>query len=118
MDMYSGHVSLRLISKWMKDRAKIMKAAAGKYNKMFKIRPAKKYNRLYSELIQVFNTARNQGWRVDFNWLWSKARKINREVRKEDRIIRKHVMVNFIKKYHLKLRQTRRNKSAQRILES
>ena len=51
MDMYSGHVSLRLISKWMKDRAKIMKAAAGKYNKMFKIRPAKKYIRLYSELM-------------------------------------------------------------------
>ena len=70
MDMYSGHVSLRLISKWMKDRAKIMKAAAGKYNKMFKIQPAKKYIRLYSELIQVFNTARNQGRRVDFNWLW------------------------------------------------
>ena len=51
MDMYSGHVSLSLISKWMKDRTKIMKAAAGEYKKMFKIRPTKKYIRLYSELI-------------------------------------------------------------------
>ena len=69
MDMYSGHVSLSLISKWMKDQAKIMKAVAGEYKKIFKIRPAKKYIRLYSELIKVFSTARNQGSRVDFNWL-------------------------------------------------
>ena len=110
MDMFSGHVSLSLISKWMKDQAKIMKAAAGEYKKMFKIQPAKKYIRLYSELIKVFSTARNQGRRVDFNWLWSKARKINREVLMEDRIIRKYLIVNFIKRYHLKLRRTQRNK--------
>ena len=51
MDMYSGHASLSLMSKWMKDRANTMKAAAGEYKKMFKIRPTKKYIRLYSELI-------------------------------------------------------------------
>ena len=76
----------------MKDRAKIMKAATGEFKKMFKIRPAKKYIRLYSELIKVFSTARNQGRCVDFNWLWSKAHKIKREVLKEDRIIRKHIL--------------------------
>ena len=65
VDMYFRHVSLSLISNWMKDRAKIMKAAAGKYKKMFKIRPAKKYVRLYSELLKVFSTARNQGRCVD-----------------------------------------------------
>ena len=36
MDMYSGHLSLSLISKWMKDRAKIIKTAAGEYKEMFK----------------------------------------------------------------------------------
>ena len=67
MDMHSGHASPSLISEWMKDRTKIMKATAGKYKKMFKIRPAKKYIRLYSELTQVFSAVRNQGRRVDFN---------------------------------------------------
>ena len=71
IDMYSGHVSLSPISKWIKNLAKIMKAAAGEYKKMFKIRPSKKYLCLYSELIQVFSTARNQGRHVDSNWLWS-----------------------------------------------
>ena len=71
MDMYSGHVSLSPISEWIKNRAKIMKAAAGEFKKRFKIRPPRKYIRLYSELIQVFSTARNQGRRVNFNWLWS-----------------------------------------------
>ena len=71
MDMYSGHVSLSPISKWIKNRAKIMKAAAGEFKKRFKIQPPRKYIRLYSELIQVFSTARNQGRRENFNWLWS-----------------------------------------------
>ena len=53
---------------------------------------AKKYIRLYSELIQVFSTARSQGRCADFNCLWSKARKINREVLKDDRVIKKHVI--------------------------
>ena len=59
MDMHSGHVSLSPISKWIKNRAKIMKAAAGEYKKMFYVQPPKKYIRLYSELTQVFSTARN-----------------------------------------------------------
>ena len=112
MDMYSGQVSLSLISTWIKDRVKIMKAATRQYNKMFKIRFFKKYIHLCSELILEFSTARNQRRRVDFNWLWSKARKINRELLKEDRIIRTHVIVNFNKRSHLKLRRTQRNRKA------
>ena len=110
VEMYSGNLSLSLISKWMKNRANIIKAAASEQKQMFKIRPGRKYTSLYSELIKVFTRARSQGKRVDFNWIWSKARKINREVLKKDREIRKHVVVNFIKRHHLKLRRTQRNK--------
>ena len=60
--------------------------------------------------LEVFSTARNQGSCVDFNWLWSKARKINREVLKEDRIIRKHAIADFIMRSQLKLRRAQHNK--------
>ena len=91
-----------------------MKAAAGEYKKMFNIWPAKKCIRLYSELIQVISTARNQGRHADLNWLWSKACKINGKVLKEDRIIRKYVIIYFLKIYHLKLQWTQCNKKCKK----
>ena len=65
----------------------------------------------------MFSIARNQCRRVDFNWLCSKARKINRDELKEDRIIRKYIIVNFVNRYRLKLRQSQRNKKVPRVLE-
>ena len=87
-----------------------MKAAAVEHKSMLKIRPTRKYTRLYSEIIQKFSAARKEGRRVDFNWIWSKARRINREVLHDDTVMRKHIIVNFINRYHLKLRRTQRNK--------
>ena len=50
-----------------------------------------------------------KGQVVDFNWIWSKARKLNRELRKEDEI-KKHVVVIFIKRNKLKYRIQRNKK--------
>ena len=109
LELFPG-IALSQKSKWMKDGAKIMKAAAGEHKTMLKTRPTRKYNRLYSELIQKFSAARKQGRRINFDRIWSKARKISHEALHEDTVIRKHVIVNFIKRYHLKLRRTQRNK--------
>ena len=63
-----------------------------------------KYHELYRALKLKFLDARSNGQCVDFNWLWSKARVIFREQQNiEDAIVKKHVVVNFIKRSHLKL---------------
>ena len=66
----------------------------------------------YSKLLNVkFLDTRSKGRRIDFNWQWSKARVIYREQENnDDAVVKKHVIVNFIKRYHLKLRRTQRNK--------
>ena len=68
-----------------------------------------------------FLDARSRGRCVDFNWLWSKARVIYREQQKsDDAIVKKHVIVNFIKGNHLKLCpvQRRKKKPKQAFRES
>ena len=74
-----------------------------------KIRPSIKSNKLFDHLKIVFDDARAKGQVVDFNWIWSKARKLNRELRKEDEI-KKHVVVIFIKRNKLKYRIQRNKK--------
>ena len=45
VEMYSGNLSLRLISKLMKNRENIIKAAASEQKQMFKIQPGRKYSK-------------------------------------------------------------------------
>ena len=54
MDMYSGHLSLSLISKWMKDRAKIIKAAAGEYKEMFKYSNIWPTRNIFAHTVSLF----------------------------------------------------------------
>ena len=78
-----------------------------------KIRPSIKYNKLFDHLKIVFDDARAKGQVVDFNWIWSKARKLNRELGKVYEI-KKHVVVTFIKRNKLKYRRTQRNKKQEK----
>lgn len=78
---------------------------------MFHIGPAKKYNQLYQALFEMFKKARNEGRRIDFDWLWSKDRIIYRvQQNGPDSFVRKHVIVEFIKMTKLKLRRPQRNR--------
>ena len=95
------------ISKWLKLKDKILKAAVDE-NKMLTrlFKPSKKYNELYKALNVKFSETGD-----DFNSLWSKARVIYREQEKsDDAVVKKHVIVNFIKRNHLKLRRVQRRK--------
>ena len=97
----------------MKD--KIVRAAVDENKKLFRIKPGEKYHELYRALKLKFLDARSNGRRVDFNWLWGKARVILREQQNnEDAIVKKHVVINFIKRRHLKLRRTQRNKKQEK----
>ena len=97
------------ISRWVKQKDSILKAAASEHKNLMKIRPSIKYNKLFDHLKIVFDDARAKGQVVDFNWIWSKARKLNRELGKEDEI-KKHVVVIFIKRNKLKYRIQRNKK--------
>ena len=67
---------------------------------------------MYRVLLEKFKTARRKGFRVDFNWLWSKARVIYRErCGDEGARVRKHVVVNFIKRYKIRMRVRQRSKT-------
>ena len=96
------NVNMSQISKWLKMKDKIVRTDVGENKKPFKIKPAEKYHELYRALKLKFLDARSNGQRVDFNWLWSKARLIFREQQNnEDSIVKKQVDVNFIKRSHL-----------------
>ena len=71
------------ISRWMKEKHAILTAAAGKHKSLLKIRPSIKHNELFDKPRPLFNEARSKGQFVDFNWLWSKARKIYKGQGKE-----------------------------------
>ena len=67
------------ISRWMKQKDSILKVAASEHKNLMKIRPSINCNKLFDHLKIVFDDARAKGQVVDFNWIWSKARKLNRE---------------------------------------
>ena len=73
------NVNRSQISKWLKMKDKIVRAAVDENKKLFRINPAEKYHELYGSLKLKFLDARSNGRRVDSNWLWSKARVIFRE---------------------------------------
>ena len=103
-------VNRSLISKWLKNKIEISQAAVGEHKNMLRIRKSQKYNDLFKELRDVFMVARENGRPVDYNWLWSKGRNIYKKQQGQDAILRKHVIVTFIKRNHLKLRRAQRNK--------
>ena len=95
--------------RWTNQKEAIKKVAVAEQRNNFKIHPARKYINIY-ELVKVFTTSRRKGHRVDFNWLWSKARNVYRAQTGQDAVVKKHVVTNFIKRYHLKCRRVQRNK--------
>ena len=106
-------VSRGHVSKWLKLKDKMLEAAVDENNKMLTrlSKPSKKYNELYKALNVKFLDARSRGQCVDFNWLWTKARVIYRGQQKsDDAAVKKHVIVNFIKRNHLKLHRVQRRK--------
>ena len=74
-------ISRGQISKWLKKKDSIFAAAVDENKKMRTrlSKPSKKYNELYEALNAKFLDTQCKGGRVDFNWLWSKARVIYRE---------------------------------------
>ena len=64
-------------------------------------------------LFDQMKAARARGRKVNFNWLWSKARAIQREQTGDDAaVVRQHVITTFLRRYnvHMRARQRNRNK--------
>ena len=105
-------INRSLVIKWRNKKEDINCSAESVFKSHLKIRPARKYKQLYGELLRVFTDARKKGHRVDFNWIWSKARKIQRpQTDNPDATIRRHVIQNVIKRNNIKMRVRQRNKA-------
>lgn len=88
-----------------------MEHATSEHKQHLAIKPARKYNRLYAELFKAFKAARAKGYRADFNWPWSKARALQKELTgNEEVLIRQHVIVNFIRRNSIRMRARQRNR--------
>ena len=108
-------INRALALKQFRDRIKIMKAASSEHKKHQKTRPARKCLALYDSLLRVFKTARSNGYRVDLNWLWSKARVLYRELTNDPGVtVCKHITVNFIKRNNIGMRAHQRNRNKSR----
>ena len=67
---------------------------------------------MYKELRRFFLQACSKGHRVDFNWLWSKARVLQRQLTKNQKaVFRKHVVVNFINRNNIRNESATKTKS-------
>ena len=108
----SFNINKSQISKWKMAKDKIIAAAADrKVKKLTKVRSATKHKQLYQELLKVFQETRSKGRHVDFNWIYSNAKKITHELTGDpNAIVKQHVIANFIKLYNLKRRKIQRNK--------
>lgn len=109
-DVIAEHYSINrsLVSKWVKDKARINEMAVSNLRETFKKRPSQKYKTVYTELLKRFKAAREKGRYVNFGWLWSKARVISGEQGGGE--IRRHVVVNFLKRFNIRMRAKQRNR--------
>jgi hypothetical protein len=89
-----------------------MEKAGGRLTqKLLKIRPSTRHAELFRRLFQRFREARIKGHAIDFNWLWSKADDIECEITgNPDAVVRKHVIILFLKRYKIRMRAKQRNK--------
>ena len=96
----------------MVKRRDIMKDAASKHRELFKKgSKSEKYVELYKKLWEKFRTARAKGHRVNFHWLWTRARVLYKEITGSDKsVIKSHVIVCFLHQYNIRMRSRQRNK--------
>ena len=65
---------------------------------------------MYRLFFDQLKATRDKGRKVNFNWLWSKARSIQRDLIGGDKVIvRKHVITTFLRKYNVRMRARQRN---------
>ena len=107
-------ISQSLVSKWLKNKDSIIAAAAEKHRKLYaKQRKSTNYLEMYRLLFDQLKTFHDKGRKVIFNWQWSKARSIQRDLIGGDKVIvRKHVIAAFLRKYNVRMcaRQCNRSK--------
>lgn len=121
------------IPKWMKKRGVSSRQhQTRKWKNLFKIRPGTKCNAFYWALLAKFKDVRSKCHHVDFNWLWSKERKIYREqegdektdlkkpcnkatIQSNKRVTKEHYQ-SKMEKWHSNLRESYSNWSCWHLL--
>ena len=75
------NINKSLVSKWKDARKTIIDNAASSHLKLLKKgRKSKKHNALFERLIVKFRAARKKGNMVSFNWIYTHANKLQKEM--------------------------------------
>ena len=70
---------------------------------------------IVSDMRARLKEARSNNFRIDFNWIWPKAPNLHREITNDlDAIIRKHAIVNFIKRNNIRMRVKQQNRKLEK----
>ena len=70
------------------------------------------YLELYRLRFGLLKAVFDKGRKVNFNWLWSKAHPIQRDLTGGDKVIvRIHVITTFFRKYNVRMLARQRNRS-------
>ena len=92
-------------------RKSIVDGAAAKHLKLLKKgRKSKKHVALFDRLITKFRTARSKGNMVSFRWIYTHASRLNKEMHPGAKRLSPSVVINFIRKYKIKVRRVQRKK--------
>ena len=96
-------ISQSQVSRRMVKRRDIRKDAASQHRKLFKNgRKLEKYVGLYKKRWENFRTVRAKGHRVNFHWLWTRARVLYKEITASDEsVIKSFAMVRFLRQHIL-----------------
>ena len=65
---------------------------------------------LFDRLITKFRTARSKGNMVSFRWIYTHASRLNKEMHPGAKRLSPSVVINFIRKYKIKVRRVQRKK--------
>ena len=90
-----------------------MEATKSEMKDHLKLRRSKKYLDLYRALEIKFKECRAKGYRISFAyWSWSLARRIYRDQTGDESVhVGHHIIVNFIKRYNLRMRKKQHYKN-------
>ena len=106
-------VSQSQISRWVANKQSILEDSLSDLRKLCKKgRRPMKYLDLDKKLWRRFKEARKKGHVVNFHWLWSRARIIQRDEIDHTIEIKPHVIVRFLQRNKIKMRKKQRNKKS------
>ena len=108
---FNNNIHKSLVTKWKDSKKAIVDAASAKHLRLLKKqRRSTKHDKVFHLLLKKFRKSRANGGMVSFQWLYTTANMINKEVNPGASRLNPSVVTAFKRKYGIKLRKVQRKK--------